>query len=779
MMTFLRTGFQLLVVIVGIVFVVVVPGCYAAPRGLSIQQHQQQQSHQQQQQRFASHSHSNSHNNSQSRRYLMQDVVVTVAPTVAPPLATVAPSSATVAPTVVVAAAGGGVVVDALPTIEIPACVKRIRTADINQDEILQPMEYMELLDFLFKSNDGDTTTTTTTMTMTFSSMSFLELPQILQMNYNTLMMMSVDANVDDVDDVEGGILVTGVTQAEDSITKKQQEFLLKVCTDTIEALYPEESLPTTTTATPTDGIIIIMTNQPSFAPVLTTTTTSPTIVVLVESEAPVTVIPETNSPFGALISTTPTRAPSKTNAMTTTTPTTNQPSLSLVTTNTPSSVSSPATLYRVSLTSFSIAATNVQSLQQFQSTMSQYMLSAMMGQLSSSVVRLVDLEAAAVPTTRRRRRRRLQQQQEMMVVYSFTGSVLLMDKTRAMDVPLAQQRALEDLTAVQQAVDENSNIGTNVMISSVQLATTTDNNNNEPSSSSMNIILIAGCTAGGILLCIGIAVGFYVLSSSRVPKENEQPKDRQLRSSPKNHQAHDGVRGVGDYNNNEDDSIPPPPPMMEEDMESVAGYSLASAATPVRPMRTGRLIPDAESEDDNESTFSYDQVGFKDTATNLGYAIGQGDHNLDFEYGNFSSKASLSSAAAAPALSMPLIDNKDMDYDSDVPSDERNKKTDQDLTGFDVAKTEEEVVSPVTKKQEVLKGTIFGGSLKKKAAASTTKKSNVSQRIATETASNNNNNNNKRAPPTAEKETEELESLASFLKNRRDAKLASRKSSL
>ena len=139
------------------------------------------------------------------------------------------------------------------------------------------------------------------------------------------------------------------------------------------------------------------------------------------------TVIPETNSPFGALISTTPTRAPSKTNAMTTTTPTTNQPSLSLVTTNTPSSVSSPATLYRVSLTSFSIAATNVQSLQQFQSTMSQYMLSAMMGQLSSSVVRLVDLEAAAVPTTRRRRRRRLQQQQEMMVVYSFIGSVLML----------------------------------------------------------------------------------------------------------------------------------------------------------------------------------------------------------------------------------------------------------------------------------------------------------------------------------------------------------------
>jgi hypothetical protein len=388
-------------------------------------------------------------------------------------------------------------------------------------------------------------------------------------------------------------------------------------------------------------------------------------------------------------------------------------------------------------LTAFSVTAADVQNPQQLQITMGQYLLAVM----DVSSMRLVELAPAS--TTRR--------SLQTETVFSYIGSVLLTDKTQGIDVPLAQQLALEDKTAVQQAVDANADIGTNVVVSSILLASTIPPPADEESSS-MNIILIAGCAAGGALLCIIIAAGLYLLYSKPPPPPDEYGKKLV-------NQAH--------HDPNEDESLAPPPPPMEEDMDSVAGYSLASAATeqtPVQPARTRRLIPDAAAESDNESTFDYDQVGFKD---HLGHVMDQ-DDSMDIEpdsfYGNFSPNTSLLAAAPAVAMS-PIAKATDEEYDSDVPSDERNLKTDQDLTGFDLAKTgprrvlttvpSDEVMSSIAKK-EGLKGTIFGGSLRKKAVS----KPKVSKSV----------------PP--EEATEELDSLSSFLKGRRDAKLASRKTS-
>ena len=164
------------------------------------------------------------------------------------------------------------------------------------------------------------------------------------------------------------------------------------------------------------------------------------------------------------------------------------------------------------------------------------------------------------------------------------------------------------------------------------------------------------------------------------------------------------------------------------------------------------------ESESDAESSFSYDQIGinelhYRDNASVIHDDEPDIDPNSFFGEGTFHEP--ILASYAPPKKKSP----------SEVPSDERNNATDQDLTGFDLIQTGPGRVLTAVPADEMHSLTTTTTQPTTKTFAKSVRKKSEYSTSTTKTFN---------ATSSADAATE-LDSLSSFLKGRRDAKRASR----
>ena len=356
--------------------------------------------------------------------------------------------------------------------------------------------------------------------------------------------------------------------------------------------------------------------------------------------------------------------------------------------------------------------------------------------------------------------RRRLQ---NGTLSFSYSGTVLINTTMPTVtSVQESQSRALENITAVQNAVTANDVIGTNITIDSIvvqQVGVTTPSTKN--TTSNKKLYIIAGCAAGGaLLLMVLICVGYRTFSKPPPPPPLETTFDRKWQTRQ------------------QELAPPPPPPLDDDDMSSFAdAYSLASielslstsATENEPPPRTRRskprppqVTPDTES--DAESAFSYDQIGLNEQHYRHGASVID-DDEPDIDPNSFFGEGA-SNSSILP-VDAPLGKN----VPSEVPSDERNNATDQDLTGFDLTNTGPGRVHSAIPDDEMQSLTMRGKESATTLQSLGTKTFAKSVRKKSEYSTMTKTINTTSSPDVAK----ELDSLSSFLKGRREAKRASR----